>query len=74
VAESGEEELPPSLPHLHSPLHRPLPRIQAWRECPPLAPSPSPGRRSRHVSFASVPAAIRCGHGWSLASPHPQVR
>jgi hypothetical protein len=64
----------PPLPHLHPPLHRHLLRIQARREFPPPAPSQPPGRHSKATSFASVPAAFRCRHGWPPTSPHHQAR
>jgi hypothetical protein len=57
--------------HLHPLLHRPLPRIQARREFPPLAPLQPHGWRSRPISFASVPTIICCRHGWPPASQNP---
>jgi hypothetical protein len=72
--ESGEGVLSPPLPHLHPPPHLHLPRIQDWREFPPLVPSQSPERHSKAASFASVPAAFHCQQSWPTASPYPQAR
>jgi hypothetical protein len=74
AVENGEVESPPPPLCLYPPLHCPLPRIWAQRECPPPAPLPPPGQRSNPISFASVPVALHCRHGWPPASPHPQVR
>jgi hypothetical protein len=50
------------------------PTIQVWRGCLPPEPSPLSGQKSRPVSIAYVPTAVRYRHDWPPTSSHPQVR
>jgi hypothetical protein len=71
--ESEDGELPPPLRRLHPPPPRHLSKIRSQREFPPPVPSRPPGRHSKPASFASMPPAICCWHGWHPNSPHAQV-
>jgi hypothetical protein len=48
--------------------------LEVVRSHPPPAALPPPRRCSKPISFAFVPAAVRCRHGWPPIALRPQVR